>query len=352
MYNASTDRLAAAMGALHQLRSLVWLSHHIHPCPEVVDALENGCPLLGAVSLPSKHSLSTTSCNTPMSNVHTIRLSYHVLTDIPLAYLPSLRHLDITLTQSCSGLDTLLRQVPQLQSLSFCDRTYQPQDELFRDLASAIARLSCLTTLGLKGTSYNDWGSSANIHLRFALLCEALRHCPQLRRFYCDFQITAERLPAFLDVTATLKDLDVFHLELDEQTLDAPLLRDLQRCLPAGLSVLSVSTLGAFTARNAFRELHNHFRNLSFLNVHADEYIERFGHEDSDVLEDAMIEDAMIDGAKRLQLLGCNSRFYDVQYLLYGDARVAALLPWTMALRHMEDSGCEGWNWLIQQSML
>ena len=59
----------------------------------------------------------------------------------------------------------------------------------------------------------------------------------------------------------------------------------------------------------------------------------------------------MIEGAKRLQLLGCNRRFYDVDYL-YGDARVAALLLWTMALRHMEDSGCEGWNWLIQQSML
>ncbi|KAH9923059.1 uncharacterized protein B0H18DRAFT_1015951 [Fomitopsis serialis] len=65
------------------------------------------------------------------------------------------------------------------------------------------------------------------------------------------------------------------------------------------------------------------------------------------------VQDA-IRGARKLELVGFNGHFHDVQYARIGEGEPAEPLarpPWPprkTALRGVEDFGCEGWEWLMR----
>jgi len=281
--------------------------------------------------------------------IHTLRLPYYTPAGVPPACLPRLEHLEIALAWSCEGLGALLCAVPQLKTLSvtICDEASQMQDELFVELGHAAPQLPNLTALGVhvQGDDAEEWELIPVTTIVVALLCDSLRCFPNLRRLYCNLDITPECLPMYFTVIATLKHLEILHIALDNFPLDSVLLADLRRSLhpSASLAVLSLKTTGilAFPIRPTFKDFHGHFQHLSFLQLGVNEmYTEML---ETDVVRDVVHE------ARSLQLMGFNGNFY---YVEHRDGVGVALDRWSIQrvhLRGVEDCGCEGWNWLMRQ---
>ncbi|KAH9830575.1 uncharacterized protein C8Q71DRAFT_784974 [Rhodofomes roseus] len=386
-------RLVAAIRSLSQLRCLVWIGGDaILPRSQVIDALQTCWPLLGELSIPISalsilpwpiiarlHSITAESLSQYSSlylesvthtlratlfrtgrplNIHTLRpgLFCNAPAEFPLPCVPRLRHLDITLTESCRGLGNLLRGIPELESLSVAvSREAALRRNLTRllvELSSAIRDLPQLTALGIhvhrhmvhQGHSNDGPLSTTEV----ARLCDALRCCSRLHRLYFNLRITSEHLPTYLSAIAQLRCLDTLHLALEGQRLDAAFFALLRRHLPGSthsrLVALSLSTTGTLTVRvkSTFRTVtfHKHFKCLRFIQIEVD-VTRRRGR-------DAVVRD-MIRDAKNLEAVGYNGNFYDVRRNRKGVS--VAQGPWSarkVRFGGIEDCADEGCDWLMR----
>jgi len=357
-------RLTAALRTLRQLRSFIWHGEDPMPSLEIVDALSTSCPFLHVLSLPMQslrdlplttfrwlHTISVTSaeyitdhiehklsaghCTTLLPYLHTLQLPYSVPTDIPISCLPNLTHLELVSMHSYVGLGAILRQVPRLQSLALFSPVHD-QEHIFAELADAKADVPHLSALALQGPSPHV---TVVDPAELTQLCDFLRGRKALRRMYFTFELATAGLDVYLETIATLKNMEIFDLRMENQPFDRAFLTGLTRYLPSSLSAMKLTSCGSLTDKDAFADFWTHFRELGFLYVRTWEGTS------------VSVQD-VIRGAHKLDLVGFNGHFQDVQYIRIGDALwPLALPPWPprkTALRGVEDFGCEGWEWLMR----
>ncbi|TFY56220.1 hypothetical protein EVJ58_g7774 [Rhodofomes roseus] len=254
--------------------------------------------------------------------------------DIPLAHLPNLLELEVAFTDTYDGLGEAVRQAPQLQSLCLFWITHEV-DEVIHEVVAAISHLPNLAMLAIQhGTTYTPIPAAA-----CAQFCAALRGRARLRRLFCNLRIRHDDCAAHLDMLATLPNLEILAL-VTEDVLCVEFLAELQRCLPAQLSVLMLShTYADSHGPQAFLRFWQHFSNLSFLRVEAWAAPGLTAH------------DIVHHAGKSLQLVQYRGDVLDVEHWEDGQTM---LWPWStqkILLRGIEDSGCEGWNWYMRHSL-
>ncbi|TFY55366.1 hypothetical protein EVJ58_g8297 [Rhodofomes roseus] len=156
-------------------------------------------------------------------------------TDIPLAHLPNLLELEVAFTDTYDGFGEAIRRASQLQSLCLF-RIIHKVDEVMLELVAAISHLPNLTMLAIQhGNTYTFIPAAA-----CAQFCAALRGRIRLRRLFCSLRIRKDHCAAYLDMLATLPNLEILTL-VTEPALCVEFLAELERCLPAQLSVLMLS---------------------------------------------------------------------------------------------------------------
>lgn len=195
-----------------------------------------------------EHTLSAKHCTAPMPYLHTVQLPYTTPSDVPLSLLPNLTHLELVSMHSYLGLGALLRQVPQLRSLALFSPVHD-QEQIFVELAAAKADVPRLAALALQGP-----GAPVTIAspAQLAQLCVFLHGRPALRRLYFTFEIATEDLAVYLKTVATLKNMEIFDLRMQDQCYDRAFLAALAQYLPATLSAMKLTSSGLLSDKDAF----------------------------------------------------------------------------------------------------
>lgn len=201
-----------------------------------------------------EHTLSAQRCIAPMPYLHTVQLPYTVPSDIPITLLPNLTCLELVSMHSYAGLGALLRRVPQLRALALFSPVHN-QEQIFAELAAAKADVPRLAALALQGPSpLVTILSPTELAQSFAQFCAFLHGRTALRRLYLTFEIATAGLPAYLKTIATLKNMEIFDLRMEDQPFDRAFLADLTRCLPATLNAMKLTTAGLLSDKDAFAD--------------------------------------------------------------------------------------------------
>ncbi|KZT63446.1 hypothetical protein DAEQUDRAFT_733822 [Daedalea quercina L-15889] len=354
-------RLTNAIRSLRNLHSFVWHGEDPSPSLDLIITLSTSSTSLRLLSLPMKclpslpltafrslhtisvtsaeytlelieHTLSAQHCTMPMPYMHTVQLPYSVPSDIPISCLPNLTHLELVAMHSYIGLGALLRRVPQLRALALFSPVHD-QGQIFAELAGAKSDVPHLAALALQGPSPRVTVVSP---AELTQLCDFLRDRAALRRLYFTFEIATEGLGVYLKTIATLKNMEIFDLRMQDQHFDRAFLAGLAQCLPASLSAMKLTSAGLLEDKDAFTDFWAHFTSLGFLYVRTWE-------------AGQVTVDDVIRGAHRMELVGYNGLFHDVRY--EAGARAVAQPPWPprkTALRGVDDFGCDGWEWLMR----
>ena len=197
-----------------------------------------------------EHTLSAQRCIAPMPYLRTVQLPYTMPSDIPITLLPNLTCLELVSMHSYAGLGALLRRVPQLRALALFSPVHN-QEQIFAELAAAKADVPRLAALALQGPSPLVTIMSPT---ELAQLCAFLHGRTALRRLYLTFEIATAGLPAYLKTIATLKNMEVFDLRMEDQPFDRAFLAGLTRCLPATLNAMKLTTAGLLSDKDAFAD--------------------------------------------------------------------------------------------------
>ncbi|KAH9923043.1 uncharacterized protein B0H18DRAFT_478372 [Fomitopsis serialis] len=272
-----------------------------------------------------EHSFVAARCETMHQNLHTLQLPFHSAADVPLRYLPRLTDLGLLIMKTPDELASVLRQLPQLRSLSFYSLASQ-EAELFAALSTLKSDLPNLTSFAI------HTGDVGILEMPYTEMFDSfLRDRRELRRLYCSLEVPPESLGLYLDTIRTLKNLELFFLLLTSQPYTAEFFENLLSHLPARLVGMGLTSSGLLSDASVFDQLWTHFTDFQYL------YIRTW--EATDVEAEAITK-----GTKSLQLLGYNGRFYDVEY---PHGKPALLPPWSarkVAFRNARDFGCEGWE--------
>lgn len=195
-----------------------------------------------------EHTLSAQHCTTPMPYLHTVQLPYTMPSDFPLPWLPNLTHLELVSMHSYVGLGALLRRAPQLRALALFSPVHD-QEQIFAELAAAKADVPRLAALALQGPSPHVTVVSP---AQLAQLCAFLHGRAALRRLYYTFEIATEDLPVYMKTVATLKNMEIFDLRMQDQHFDRAFLAGLAQYLPATLSAMKLTSAGLLVDKHAF----------------------------------------------------------------------------------------------------
>ncbi|KAH9923061.1 uncharacterized protein B0H18DRAFT_1120586 [Fomitopsis serialis] len=341
--------LVIAIGFLRELSSFVWRGqHHYLPsghrllgaimqvAPSSVRAFNSLCSISVSTTWPTyedtikDHSFTIARCTTAQENLHTLELPFHSPADVPLKYLPKLTHLGLIVDmQTLNELGSVLRQLPRLRSLSIFLPSSQ-EDLLVTTLSLLHDDLPHLSSLTLQ-----CHGSRILQVHHTEMLASFLRDRRSLRRLYCNLKVPQECLSLYLNAIRTMKDMEIFDLELT-QPFTAEFIENLLSHLPVGLAAMRLTSQRLLSDAAVFSQFWTYFTDLQYL------YIRTW--EATDVKAEAIIK-----GTSSLQLLGYNGHLYDVEYP-YG--KPALLPPWSarkVAFRNAHDFGCEGWEWLMRR---
>lgn len=208
-----------------------------------------------------EHSLTARKCTAVQPNLRSVEFPYHSPFDVPLNRLPSLAHLGLVVMRSLEGLDTVLRQVPQLRSLSVFSPSLQ-ENAMFEALSSLKPHLPCLESLALQ--CYD--GSTLPLH-HAGMLGDFLRDRRAMRRLYCNFEVPPESMPAYMSSVGTLKNLQIFDLRMTQQAFTHEFVSDMLSSLPRGLAAMKLTSKGGLGDASVFARFVGH---TSYANFRAD----------------------------------------------------------------------------------
>ncbi|TFY63500.1 hypothetical protein EVJ58_g3210 [Rhodofomes roseus] len=356
--------LIEAIHCLHNLRSFAWHGVAPSPTPEVIEALASTCTLLRHFSaplrtlpklpleklqtlwsisytwkwfydttrgqrsrLPDEHRDLKVHCE----RLRELQMPYTSPSHIPFDQLPMLTHLELLSIQTLDKLGPLLRKVPRLESLSiFC--TKRQHDVLFDALGFLKSNLLNLHSLCLLS---RQEGALESEHAQ--ILADFLQGRKCLRRFRSTFKFREGTHLSFLGAIASLRSLDTLHWDVLAEDLDQDFVRMLLQHLPPDMLALSIATYGGLKSVDALVDLWAHCPDLRFL------YVRTWGSADEPA-------ERLLRGAKRLQVVGYNGKFHDVDLQ---DGQVRLSPAWSarrVAFRCPSDfgPGCESAEWLMR----
>ncbi|KZT63443.1 hypothetical protein DAEQUDRAFT_131735 [Daedalea quercina L-15889] len=335
--------LTTAISSLRELSSFVWHGSSPLPTAAILHSLAESCRSLRHLSVPLEslealpfeeldylytlcisttwpdedlimdHSLTSRRCTLVQKNLHTLEFPFSSPVDVPIDRLPNLAHLGLVVLRTLDGLGPVLRQLPQLRSLSIFSPSLQ-EDVMFRALSFLSRDLPKLNSLALQ--CYD--GSILPLH-HAEMLADFLRHRRALRRLYCNFEVPPESMGLYLKSIAFTEDF----------------VSDMLSHLPIGLAAMKLTSKGTLTDAKVFSRFWSYFTDFQYL------YIRTWA------TTDVMVE-GIIEGSKTLRLIGYNGRFYDVEY---ANGKPVAGAPWSarkVVFRNERDFGCAGWEWLMR----
>ena len=192
------------------------------------------------------HSLTARRCTAIQPHLRSVEFPYHSPFDVPLERLPNLAHLGLVVMRSLEGLDHVLRQIPQLKSLSVFSPSLQ-ESMMFEALSCLKSDLRCLESLALQ--CYD--GSTLPLH-HAEMLSEFLRDRRAMRRLYCNFEVPPESMPAYMSSVASLKNLEIFDLRMTQQAFTHEFISEMLASLPRGLAAMKLTSKGHLTDASVF----------------------------------------------------------------------------------------------------
>lgn len=198
------------------------------------------------------HSLTAKRCTTVQPNLRSVEFPFHSPFDVPLNRLPNLAHLGLVVMRSLEGLDTVLRQIPQLRSLSVFSPSMQ-ENAMFEALSSLKPKLPCLESLALQ--CYD--GSTLPLH-HAGMLADFLRDRRAMRRLYCNFEVPPESIPAYMSSVGTLKNLEIFDLRMTQQAFTDAFVSEMLANLPRGLAAMKLTSKGSLEDAGVFHRFVSH----------------------------------------------------------------------------------------------
>lgn len=199
-----------------------------------------------------EHSLTAKRCTAVQPNLRSVEFPYHSPFDVPLNRLPNLAHLGLVVMRSLEGLDFVLRQIPQLRSLSVFSPSMQ-ENAMFEALAALKPDLPCLESLALQ--CYD--GSTLPLH-HAGMLAHFLRDRRAMRRLYCNFEVPPESMPAYMSSVATLKNLEIFDLRMTQQAFTDAFVSEMLAGLPRGLAAMKLTSKGSLDDASVFSRFVSH----------------------------------------------------------------------------------------------
>ncbi|KZT63445.1 hypothetical protein DAEQUDRAFT_733820 [Daedalea quercina L-15889] len=268
-----------------------------------------------------------------MQELRFLRVAEFKPSRLPISRLPALTHLEIMLHGPHEGLGSLLRQMRRLQSFSIIIAQSYLSTPVLEEMAAVIPYLPNLVALAIHGSVV-----TADI----VLFCWSLRDCTRLRRMYWNHLFSPSELRIYLQAIAALPKLEIFHLSVAGDQLDACFIARLCRSLPQQLSVLSLySPRTCPDDRSTFSGLWTYLTGLSFLNV---QY--------SRCSKPSLTAQNVVCGSKALQLIGWDGQLHEVTRL---GAELVVEPAWSEQKKlffEVEDFGCECWNWMMRHLFL
>ncbi|KAH9925743.1 uncharacterized protein B0H18DRAFT_1119249 [Fomitopsis serialis] len=356
--------LIEAIHCLHNLRSFTWHGSAPRLTPQVIDALISSCTLLRHFSAP----LSTLS-ELPLTKLERLRsigftwkwfydttrgqrsrlapesrdleirygdlkelqMPYTSPANIPLTRLPLLTHLELLSIQSLEDFGPIIRRVPQLESLSvFCTR--RQYDKLFEALAFLKSDLPNLHSLCLLSRRE---GALDPAHVQ--ILVDFLKDRKCLRRFRSTFKFANGTHSHFVWAISFLVNLEAVHWDLLSGNITQMFIQIFVQHIPSSMLALSLATAGSLGKTEPFVYLWRHCPDLRFL------YIRTWGSEDEPI-------EQLLEGAKSLQVIGYNGKFYNVKRQ---DGQLSLSPAWSarkVAFRGLRDfgPGCDSGEWLMR----
>ncbi|KAH9939804.1 hypothetical protein B0H21DRAFT_885253 [Amylocystis lapponica] len=358
--------LIMALRQLSNLRSFTWYNRSPEISPDIVAALVESCPRLDAIQVPipqhmhpelfrlhhlrsihirlfelfeDDHTSDEYEFHTLVSsNIATLReLSVWnslFLDSIPVVW-QNLTHLELLTAMATQDIAQLLQKTVCLESLTLSPATSWDTriHEALEPNAAALPRLTSLKLLDMK-ISYEEGDDDDN---PVEVIANFLRGRHNLRRLDLDLGCAFQTLLPLFDgfQWQELESLEVLGIVLN-CAIDLNDALMMERCIPRGLTALSVSGYLNKHVYARFLETFSGFPNLTFMYI-------------GDQLEDVLDFEDVVGTFQRLELFANANTVMDIER--QGDGTVLATSKWSarkIKFRTVEDFGCEDWEWLMR----
>lgn len=169
-----------------------------------------------------------------------LQMPYTSPSDIPFDRLPMLTHLDLLSIQVLDNLGPVIRQVPQLESLSVfcCSREHGNLFGALSVLKHELPNLHSLCLLTRRKGFLRGY--------QVPIIVDFLQGRTRLRRFRSSFTFrTADQQTRFLGAIASLQNLETLNWDALNVNITKEYMQSFLRHVPPRMSALSLATAGA-----------------------------------------------------------------------------------------------------------
>ncbi|EED84104.1 predicted protein [Postia placenta Mad-698-R] len=300
--------------------------------------LEAGYRVDGFTGYDREKDFLRTLTSARRDTLQCLKIGGNLALDCPdaLAQVLHLRDLELHYSEGVDEVETIIQRCPNLHSFGLASYSgdHEGVMEMFARNSSALPHLTSLRYTGydpLYGKTFTLDG-----------LVGFVREKALLRRLDFAASYRWEQLKTLLPFLRSSQTLQTLGLSLQAEVFREDDARHLQAHLPSQIRALRVhvSIKSLEVDADKWHGLWTHLSELRFIYVHEEQ------HERGPVLD---IEQ-LASRAPRLQVVGVNGRFREVER--GSDGSVALSAPWPMFKIATRDFDCDDWEWLMFESTL